>query len=196
MQRLALLASAALLLLQTAPAGDTWPQFRGPGARGLSDDPRLPLEWSDTQNVAWKTPIRGSGWSSPVVWGNRIFLTSVESEGEEEQIKGGLYFGGERPIPKDVHHWWAHWLDLQTGKILWQKELAKESPKSSRHLKNTFASETPAVDAERVYFYFGQKGVFVFDHAGREIWRREQGAVQTMNGWGTASSPVVHGERL
>jgi outer membrane protein assembly factor BamB len=130
------------------------------------------------------------------VWGNKVFLTSVESEGGEEKIKGGLYFGGERPVPKDVHHWWVHCIDLESGKILWQKEIVKEAPSFSRHLKNTFASETPAVDAERVYFYFAQKGIFVFTHGGKEVWRREQGPFKTMNGWGTASSPVVHEKRL
>src|SRR6266498_3685029 len=183
---------AATIALRASPAPDSWPQFRGPGARGISDNARLPLTWSDIENVAWKRPVRGSGWSSPVVWGNKIFLTSVESEGEEERIKGGLYFGGERPVPKDVHHWWVNCIDLESGEILWQKEILKEAPRFSRHLKNTFASETAAVDAERVYFYFAQKGVFVFTHGGKEVWRREQGPFKTLNGWGTASSPVVH----
>ena len=118
------------------------------------------------------------------------------SAGEEEKVKGGLYFGGERPVPKDDHTWMVHCVDLQTGKILWQKEVAREVPKASRHLKNTYASETPAVDAERVYFYFGQKGTFAFDHKGKELWRREQGPFNTLAGWGMASSPVVYRDRL
>jgi outer membrane protein assembly factor BamB len=190
---------AAFTLWVTAvvlPAQDHWPQFRGPGSRGISENKKLPLAWSATQNVEWKTPIPGSGWSSPVVWGDRIFLTSVISSGEEEKVKGGLYFGGERPIPKEPHTWMVFCLDAKTGKILWQKELAREVPQSSRHLKNTYASETPAVDAERVYFYFGQNGVFVFDHKGNEVWRREQGPFNTLYGWGTAASPVVQGDLL
>src|SRR5215510_12209505 len=101
---LALLAATSLLDASLT-AADNWPQFRGPGARAVSEVTRLPLRWSATENVAWKTAIPGSGWSSPVVWGNRVFLTSVVSAGEEEKVKGGLYFGGERPIPKDAHRW-------------------------------------------------------------------------------------------
>src|SRR4029453_19582510 len=157
-EKMRILLWAAFTLWGTVrvlPAQDHWPQFRGPGSRGISENKKLPLSWSVTQNVAWKTPIPGSGWSSPVVWGDRIFLTSVISAGEEEKVKGGLYFGGERPIPKEEHTWNVFCLDAKTGKILWQKELAREVPRSSRHLKNTYASETPVVDAERVFFYFG-----------------------------------------
>jgi outer membrane protein assembly factor BamB len=179
------------LLPDVLLGNDHWPQFRGPGARGVSENPRLPLSWSSTENVAWKTAIPGRGWSSPVVWGNRVFLTSVVSEAEEEAPRAGLYRGGERPTPTATHRWLGYCLDLETGKILWEKELARELPRASRHLKNSYASETPVVDAERVYFYFGQKGVFVFDHQGREVWRREQGPFNTLNGWGTASSPVL-----
>ena len=196
LRRSILVLLVAMVLQLAAQAANHWPRFRGPEARGISDNSKLPLTWSSTENVLWKTRIPGSGWSSPVVWGDRIFLTSVVSEADEEKIKGGLYFGGERPIPKDLHHWMVHCIDLKTGKTLWQKEVASEIPKASRHLKNTYASETPAVDGERVYFYFAQKGIFAFDHKGQEVWRREQGPYNTMLGWGTASSPVLHEDRL
>ena len=119
MRRASLLLFAVGSLSLRLAAGENWPQFRGPGARGISDSSKLPVSWSATENVAWKTPIPGSGWSSPVVWGERVFLTSVVSAGEEEKVKGGLYFGGERPVPKDDHTWMVHCVDLQTGKILW-----------------------------------------------------------------------------
>ena len=175
---------------------EQWSQFRGPGARGISSNPELPISWSGTKNVQWKVPIPGSGWSSPVVWGTKVFLTSVRSDGPEEKVKKGLYFGGDRPIPEGAHHWWVHCIDLETGELLWQREVSKGVPDASRHLKNTFASETPVVDGERVYFYFGQKGIFAFDHEGNKVWRKEQSSHETMNGWGTASSPALHEDRL
>jgi hypothetical protein len=95
----------ATVLPAAGGSADNWPRFRGSDALSVSDNPDLPLHWSATENVAWKTSIPGSGWSSPVVWGNKIFLTSVVSEQGEEEVKGGLYFGGERPAPKDPHHW-------------------------------------------------------------------------------------------
>src|SRR5215472_9887312 len=84
-------------------AVDNWPQFRGPGALGVAEDARLPDAWSETENVLWKTPIVGMGWSSPIVWGNRVYLTTAISAGEVEQPKKGLYFGGERKKSEDQH---------------------------------------------------------------------------------------------
>ena len=95
-----------------------------------------PDTWSTTQNVAWKTDIPGTGWSSPVVWGDRIFLTSVISADKQETPKKGLYFGGNRlDPPKDEHRWMVYCLDTKTGKILWDREVYRGTPKSSRHLR-------------------------------------------------------------
>ena len=84
-----------------------WPQFRGAQSAGTSpDDPRLPESWSATENIRWKTPLPGMAWASPVVWGNRAFLANVASEGHVEEVKKGLYFGGNRPeISSDPHRW-------------------------------------------------------------------------------------------
>jgi outer membrane protein assembly factor BamB len=186
-------------LMPAAPAfaaDGNWPIFRGEGSRGVAEGEKLPLTWSETENVEWKTAIPGLGWASPIVWEDTIFLSSVTATAPQEKVKGGLYFGGERGLPTDLHHWIVYAVDLKTGAIKWQKEVASEVPKSTRHLKNTYASETPATDGEHVYFYFGQKGLFCFDLEGNEIWRKEQGPFKTMNGWGTASSPVVHGDKV
>ena len=96
-------AIAAHALLPMA-AQENWPQFRGPGARGVGDSDKLPLVWGSGTNIAWQTPIPGRGWSSPVVWGQRIFVTTVISEGQVEAPKKGLYFGGERPDPPSHRH--------------------------------------------------------------------------------------------
>jgi outer membrane protein assembly factor BamB len=182
------------LLVATVSAD--WPQFRGPSATGVKDDPALPDRWSATENVAWKTAVPGRGWSSPIVAANRIFVTSVVSTEQPEPPKPGLYFGGERPAPTDEHRWMLVALDFATGKMAWQREGHRGAPSQSRHLKNSYASETPVTDGERVYAYFGNVGVFAFRMDGTPVWQQKWPARATRNGWGTAASPVVHRGRL
>jgi len=188
---LPLLAVAAL-----AFASENWPQFRGPGSTGVADDPALPDKWSATENVVWKTEIPGIGWSSPIVWGDNIFLTSVIKTGETETPKKGLYFGGERPASKDEHRWMVYAVDFKTGKILWEREVFKGVPPGPRHLKNSYASETPVTDGERVYAYFGNVGLYCFDMKGKLLWSKPTKPVRTRFGWGTAGSPVLHQGRI
>lgn len=179
-----------------ANAQDRWPQFRGAQSIGVAEDPTLPEKWSATENVAWKTDIAGIGWSSPIVWGNQVFLTSVINSGDTEPPKKGLYFGGERPVPPAEHRWMVYAVNFQTGKIMWEREVFKGIPKSSRHLKNSFASETPVTDGERVYAYFGNVGLFVFDMKGTLLWKQMFEPKKTRFGWGTAASPVVYKDRI
>jgi outer membrane protein assembly factor BamB len=180
-----------------AYADTNWPQFRGPAARGVVDDPALPERWSATENVAWKTDIPGLGWSSPIVWGNRVFLTTVINTGTSEKPRKGLYFGGDRSAPSDaVHQWQVFCLDLETGQVLWQRQVHEGPPHNPIHIKNSYASETPVTDGERVYCYFGNVGVFCFDFEGRPVWSRPLEPHRMRAGWGTAASPVLHGGRL
>jgi outer membrane protein assembly factor BamB len=190
----------ALLLAAWSSAGlsadDNWPQFRGRHA-GVAEGNGLPHTWNTTNNVVWKTEIPGSGWSSPIVWGNRIFVTAVIREGKEEMPIKGLYFGGNRLAPPpDVHRWMVYCLDWSTGKILWERQVHKGVPESPHHVKNTYASETPVTDGERVYAYFGNVGLFCFDLEGKELWSRKFGTFPTLFGWGTAASPVLYKDRL
>jgi len=185
-----------VLLVMAAQADDQWPQFRGPLSLGVAEDPNLPDTWSQTENVAWKTAIPGNGWSSPIIWGDKIFVTSVINTGETEPPKKGLYFGGERKTSTDEHRWMAYCVDWKTGKILWERELQRGVPPSSRHLKNSYASETPVTDGERVYFYFGNLGLFCFDLNGKALWKKQWGTFPTRYGWGTAASPVLYKDRL
>ncbi len=194
--RAILLIFLGLILAPRAGAQDRWPQFRGPQSVGVAEDPRLPERWSVSENVAWKTEIPGAGWSSPVVWGDRIFITSAISSEEGERPKKGLYFGGERPAPKAEHRWVLYCLDWKTGKILWEREIYRGIPPGPRHLKNTYASETPVTDGERVYAYAGYLGVFCYDRKGRLVWSKRWGPYKMRYGWGTASSPVLHKGRL
>ncbi len=177
---------------------DDWPQFRGAASLGVApDNPALPDRWSASDNVAWKTPIPGLGWSSPIIAGDKIFLTTVVNDGETEPPKKGLYFGGERTTPPDsVHRWMVYCVDLKSGKILWEKTAHQGKPESSRHLKNTFASETPVTDGQRVYAYFGNVGLFAYDMDGKELWNKKWEVLPTRFGWGTAASPALDGDRL
>lgn len=194
---LALLLPLTLLLAGAAiVAGDRWPQFRGPESVGVAEDSGLPDTWSSTHNVAWRTEIPGAGWSSPVVWGDRIFLTSAISAEPKEPPKKGLYFGGNRGAPGDQHRWMVYSIDWKTGKILWEREVHRGVPKSARHLKNTYASETPVTDGERLYAYFGNIGMFCFDYKGKLLWSKHWGPFNTRYGWGTAASPVLHENRI
>jgi outer membrane protein assembly factor BamB len=179
-----------------SPQSD-WPQFRGPGARGVAASTNLPDHWSATENVAWKTEIPGSGWSSPIVWGNRVFLTTAISTGEAEPPKKGLYIGGERrDAPRPEHQWKLLCLDLSSGKVRWEKVVQEGSPAGPKHVKNTYASETPVTDGERVYVCIGNAGLFCLDLEGKPVWSKPLEPHKIRAGWGTASSPIVHKDRL
>lgn len=174
-----------------------WPQFRGPGSLGVAENPSLPDRWSTNQNVAWQVETPGRGWSSPIVWDDRVFVTTVVSEGELEEPKKGLYFGGERnEIPKATHHWLVLCLDLKSGRELWRQEAQSGTPSNRLHVKNTYASETPVTDGERVYAYFGNVGLFCYDMKGKRLWSTNWPPVRTRNGWGSAASPVLHSDRV
>jgi outer membrane protein assembly factor BamB len=195
------LAASALICWLTcfAAVGATnhWPQFRGPGARGIAEGKGYPTEWSATNNVAWKKDIPGRGWSSPIVWDDRIFLTTVQSDGEVEAPKKGLYFGGERRTPPPGRHQWlVHCLKWDDGSVLWKHEVHSGDPANPLHVKNTYASETPVTDGERVYAYFGNVGLFCMDMNGKRLWSKTWPPVKTRYGWGSAASPVLHGDRV
>jgi outer membrane protein assembly factor BamB len=193
----AAMVATCALVRAGAGADANWPQLRGPGAMGVSEASGFPDTWSATQNVAWKTDIPGRGWSSPVVWGNRVFLTTVCSQGATEPPKKGLYMGGERPQTSgDLHEWWVYCLDLPSGKVLWKQMVHSGKPPSPIHVKNSYASETPVADADRVYCVFGNVGIYALTHAGRKVWQRALTPHPIQAAWGTAASPALAGGRL
>lgn len=177
---------------------DDWLQFRGPGARGVSNATDLPDHWGDSENVRWKTPIDGRGWSSPIVVGKRVFVTTVTRDsGRPEDAKPGLYFGGNREKPADVvHQWKAVCLNLTNGHQLWSRTLHEGKPKTSRHIKNSYASETPVSDGKHVFITFGDVGMFCLTLNGETVWEKELPACETRFDWGTAASPALHDGRL
>lgn len=192
------LLTLLLVLPSTAFSTDGyWPRFRGPDAMGVSETSKLPDSWDTTKNVEWKQEIAGRGWSSPIVWGERIFLTSVSSAARSEEPKKGLYFGGDRSVAsKAPHEWHVLCLELSSGKVLWDRVVHAAPPQNAIHIKNSYSSETPVTDGERVYTYFGNVGVFAFSLDGKLLWKKPLDPARTRFSWGTASSPVLHGNRL
>lgn len=192
--------AAAALLLSLSSIGllhaENWPQFRGPQAGVVADDPRLPETWSRTENVAWKADVPGLGWSSPVVWNDHVIVTAAVTASDAEKPKPGLYLGTYITEPKGEYKWAVYDYDLKTGKRRWEREVKAAVPSGAKHLKNSYASETPVTDGERVYVYFGNVGLFVFDMNGKPLWSKPMGPFKIRNGWGTSSSPVLHRDRV
>lgn len=175
-----------------------WPQFRGPESTGVpTDDAGLPLTWSASENVCWKASIGGTGWSSPITWGNRVFLNSARSAQPGGTPRAGFYEGAvESPKPDDEYRWITHCVDMESGERVWDAELQRAVPRVGRHRKNTYASETCVTDGERVYAHVGDLGTWCLDYEGKILWSKEWMPVRTRWGYGTASSPALHDGRL
>ncbi len=172
-----------------------WPQFRGAASDGLGEGASLPDTWSTTENVVWRTSVPGWGWSSPIVWGNKIFVTSAVSEKELPTPHVGGYPGGHVGV-EEAHRWMLYCLDFETGKVLWEFEAHKGIPPQMRHPRNSFASETPVTDGERVYAYFANIGLFCCDLEGKKLWERRWPSYTMRDGWNSGTSPVLHGGRI
>ncbi len=195
--RAAIVVIGVTLLTLTGAATDQWPQFRGPAAGVIPDDPALPETWSETENVVWKTTIPGLGWSSPIVWDDHIFLTSAISSGHEKPPAPGLYDEHDHVKAAAPQRWVVYDVDFKTGKIRWEREVYNAQPPLLRHIKNSYASETAVTDGERVYVYFGSIGILAaFDLNGRKVWSRELGAFNTQVELGTGASPTIYKDRI
>jgi outer membrane protein assembly factor BamB len=188
------------LMLVGVSATDRWPQFRGTQAGVADDDPALPDRWSETENVVWKADIPGLGWSSPIVWGDHIFVTTAISAGVEPAPTKGLFDPiGDHSRNKStaVHRWMVLDLDFNSGSVRWQRELYSAPPPTAKQMKNSYASETPVTDGERVYVYFGSIGLLAaLDFGGQTLWTRNLGAIEGRQAWGTAASPLVYKDRV
>ncbi len=169
-------------------------RFRGETARGVAEqDPRLPAKWSKTENVRWVVDVPGRGWSSPAVWGEKVFVTTVVSDGEDVEPMKGLYLGqGVKTPPKGTHHWLVYCFDLKSGQQLWKHEAHLGEPKVPRHPKSNYAVETPTTDGERLYVLFGDVGLYCYDLDGKPLWSQVFEPKKTMMNYGAAASPVAH----
>jgi outer membrane protein assembly factor BamB len=162
---------------------------------GLSAKP-LPIKWDAKTNIAWSAVIPGRGWSSPVVWGNNVFVTAVLND-KTPTPRMGLYqqdLLGK--IPPGEHAWRLYCIDIETGKPLWDRVVHQGTPGGPIHLKNSYASETSVTDGEHVYVYFGNLGLYCYDMKGTLVWSKKTEPVRTRFGWGTAASPVLYKDRV
>lgn len=182
---------------------DNWPQFRGPDAMGIQSNQDLPLTWDvkTGTNIRWKTPIPGLGHSSPVVWENRVFVTTAEAEGKEAYLKVGRY-GSSPDNPEDyTHHYRLYCLDKKTGEIIWEKTAYSGKPKVARHIKSSHANCTPATDGQHVLAFFGSQGLYCYDMDGELLWTKDLGYLDAGAfdrpeiQWGFASSPIIYEDK-
>ena len=182
-----------------APTGGErpWSQWRGPDGSGVSQETGLPAEWSATRNILWKTPIPGQGHSSPVLWGNRVFLTTDIAGEVVPGAKAVAHFDSG----KEVHHpdstgaerkhsFRVLCLDRRSGRLLWERTAYQGTVYDDRHRKGSYAAATPAADRDHVYAWFGSEGMYCYDHKGREVWKQSLGPIATF-GMGPGSSPVL-----
>ena len=193
-----ILVLACIAAVPLMAAGQDWPQFRGRDAGVAADNPRLPDTWDATRNVVWTTEIPGVGWSSPIVFGDHIFVTAVIANSDADpKPRPGLYGPGAVTTTSAAEHrWMVYDVALSTGQIRWQREVRRALPALTKHQKNSYASETPVTDGTRVYALFGGVGLFAMDFEGRLLWSKEFPDVTFRNGWGSGASPVLHRGRL
>lgn len=177
------LAALCLVLSLSAGAAD-WPGFRGPHGLGISEEKDLPTKWGDKENLAWKVDLPGPGSSSPVVWGDKVFVTCYTGYGIDRDNPGK---------PEDLRR---HLIcvDRKEGKILWDKEVKAKLPEAEFRgpfiTLHGYASSTPVTDGERVYVFYGKSGVFAYDFAGKELWHESVG--DETDSWGSGTSPILY----
>ncbi len=215
-----LVGSPAAQTSNSPANSNNWPAFRGPKSIPVSDNPNLPVSWSTTDNVEWVSEVPGVGWSSPVVWEGRVFVTSATSKQPMKQPSQGTGYGNEyiaelraqglsreeinkrlyardREMPHEiVIRFMLYCYDLESGKRLWERQIYRGNPLGGRHSKNSYASETPVTDGEHVYVYFTHHGLYAYDFVGKQVWATPLKPHQTTRDWGPGASPALHGNRL
>jgi len=190
---------SVLLVAVTAAMASAqhWPSFRGPNASGVADGHELP-ETLSPADADWKTPIPGLGHASPIIWGDRVFVTTAISDSSESIFIHGLDGRIDRRSDTADHSYWLYSVDRLSGKILWKREATRGTPVIQRHRKNSYASPTPATDGTHIVAYFGSEGVFTYDFEGKLLWKQSVGVVDAgasyddTYDWGPASSPIIH----
>ena len=198
------LLSSAVAVTLGADAG-SWPYWRGPTANGMAVGD-APLKWSDTENVRWKTAIPGKGNSSPVIWGDKIFLTTAIPTGVSaktdaaaappaQEGRRGRSFGDTGPQPEQRFD--VLCLDRNTGKVLWQKTAKVATPHEGYHgTYGSFASNSPVADGKRLYAFFGSRGIYAYDLDGNLLWAKDFGPMRIKMAFGEGTAPVLHADRL
>ncbi len=195
------LKSGARLSSSKAPKNSdgNWPSFRGQQASGVADKQNLPDRWDakSGENILWRTAIPGLAHSSPVVFGNNIFVTSAVSSDPKATFRPGLYGDGDASKDRSVHRWMIYALDKRTGAISWERVAHQGEPVEKRHIKSTYANSSPATDGRIVVAWFGSQGVYAYDVKGRFLWNVDLGRIDLgaydvpTYEWGPASSPII-----
>ena len=212
----------ALFLLSSPVRGqdNVWPQFRGPDSNPVAANAKLADRWSKTENVEWSQEIPGRGWSSPIVTGGKVYVTTVTTEGKSKPPQIGTEYSNEYvaelmkqglsqkeilervtsrdiELPKEVAlHYLLYCLNLKSGKVEWQKEFYTGQPPGGRHRKNSFVSESPVTDGKFVYVYVANLGLWAFDLKGKPVWSTPLEANPIYLDLGTGSSPTLAGNLL
>jgi outer membrane protein assembly factor BamB len=207
--RTALMTALMCWLVLPAFAGDfddnrlsNWHQWRGPEANGFAPTADPPTTWDQETNVKWKVAVPGQGESTPIVWGNRVFITTaIETERQEEQAPdeeakapGGNPFRIQRP--KNYHQFVVQCYDRENGGLLWQQIATEQLPHEGHHKDHGFASPSPVTDGKFVYASFGSRGIYCWDVEGNLRWNRDLGDLRMIRFFGEGSSPVLDGETL
>lgn len=177
----------------------SWSSFRGNQASGVADKQNLPDKWDvkTGENILWRTPIPGLAHSSPIVWGDKVFVTSAVSSDPNATFRPGLYGDGDASKDTSQHKWMLYALDKRTGKIIWERVAYQGVPIEKRHIKSTYANSTPATDGRIVVSWFGSQGVYAYDMNGRFLWKVDLGRLDLgaydipTYEWGSASSPII-----
>jgi outer membrane protein assembly factor BamB len=210
----AIFASAIIF---SSCTNNNWPQFRGPEASMTAQGRNLPTEWGKDTNVIWTFDFEGNSWSSPVIWGDKVFITSAvgvkakpigvfesrpEPEPEEDDDSEAGQERPQGPPPQhepdtsyfeEIYRWEVTCLDVNTGEVIWTQIAYEGNPRTGINRGgSSYANETPATDGKRIYVYFGTLGMFCYDMEGKFLWQKDLGAYKTLNEWGTGSSPVVY----
>jgi outer membrane protein assembly factor BamB len=192
MRRIATAFVSMCLVLSAAVAAENWPQWRGPNGQGVSSETKLPHEWAPGKNIAWKTPLP-HGYSSPIVWGDRIFLTAaIEGEVIPGVVPESVRI--KQPHPDSTAGDKKHTLkllalDVRTGKVLWEQTAYEGPVFDARHRRSTFAGPSAVTDGTLVYAYFGPEGLYAYDFNGKQVWSVVE-KFHTL-GLGTGTSPVL-----
>ncbi len=181
-----------------------WPSFRGPQAGGAADGQNLPDKWNGAsgENIKWKTTIPGLAHSSPVIWGDRLYVTSAISSEKGATFRHGLYGDGDASKDLSSHRWMVYCIDKKSGKIVWERTAFEGVPREKRHVKSTYANPTPATDGKHIVASFGSQGLFCYGVDGKLLWKRDLGILNLgaydapEYEWGTASSPIIHRDRV
>lgn len=183
----------------SSKAAANWPSFRGPNASGVAEGQNLPDTWNAKtgENILWRTSIPGLAHSSPIVWGNRVYVTSAVSSDPKATFRPGLYGDGDASKDRSTHKWTIYALDKNTGKVVWERVAFEGEPREKRHIKATYANSTPATDGRIVVAWFGSQGVYAYDVKGKFLWKVDLGRIDlgaydvpTFE-WGSASSPII-----